>query len=1057
LPTASPKTKVQTASTAQVAMDASAFPALGGGPCFNGPRRVPKRKEGGDANATASIVEPKSSVPEASTKWGPKAVAPKAWGPKAAALESKTESQNQHSSEPALAPAELVVEPKARPKAAAKAQSTSREAQAAEAQKQLLQEPKGLSQTEPNADAMVEPEAAAPQTHIAVEGIKEENVARREVRPELKEEAKVEAKVEANMESKAQLLQSRPKWGTKDLAAPVLGQPSVKDAVATKAAASPSVTEKAGDHAAEGKMVELKRLVPKLTDVEVAVVEEEDQQVPSEASPALIPVASVAAASPPSTPTSTPAPIVIPSSPQTHQPLLTEKLFPSLGSAIPGKRRGPVQVKSEVACKVGRPAARTETPKPLGKWAKPSSALFSQKESTASRAEEGVVDGAAAVTKDEALAVQIPASEQDGVSETSGRGLGGDTVSDRGMEDLETADSAGTGLKGVDGDGLSAAESQSPTDEASEEVMSTLESIQSVALGASPGDSDVDVVEAATVALGARALGSCDDNGVAASQTSASGRTAFSLSHPARPAGKNLQISSNVGCIEPQADVAPMSVQEVLRWREAAAQLRPDEHHCFADEVDPLELKTSASSRGSGAVDHWRLRNRGFGHGNAGYDQTDTPQKSRSDNHLDRPRDGGRDSTAKDSKARRGGNQGRGSREEEWREKSAPPLEVSSSSWAAQQRERRREQEGGASGSKEELTTTEITRRIRSILNKLTLEKFDALIKQLTSCGISTPEHIQILMHEVMEKATTQHHFIPMYTDLCSHINDWCVQNQIGEGQSGFKRSLLNECQNSFVRYLKPPELLSVEDLPREDLVEAETKYKTAMIGNIRFVAALLSKSMLASKVIIAVTEELLEEPVATEALESLAAFLTAIGPMFDQPDWQYHDKLKCVFDVVQRHINDVERFPARIRCLLSDVFDLREAGWKDQKVVTKTNDGPMTIEEVHTRAAAADKSRIESQRESHSGRSTPKSGGGGWGQQRHNHDGWARGGLVRERSDGERSFGERSDATRRSDTRSDRGDRFDRDSRRDGRSNSRGDRSPAGFLSEEKLEAFAH
>merc|ERR550525_326001 len=127
------------------------------------------------------------------------------------------------------------------------------------------------------------------------------------------------------------------------------------------------------------------------------------------------------------------------------------------------------------------------------------------------------------------------------------------------------------------------------------------------------------------------------------------------------------------------------------------------------------------------------------------------------------------------------------------------------------------------------------------------------------------------------------------------------------------------------------------------------------MIGNIRFVGALLAKNMVASSVIVAVTTELLAKPSIPQALECLAAFLTTVGGMFDQrEDWKYRDKLRKVFADVERLSRDAEHVPARIRCLLSDVLDLRKAGWQDQKQATKSVDGPMTLEEVHSRATEA-------------------------------------------------------------------------------------------------------
>lgn len=302
------------------------------------------------------------------------------------------------------------------------------------------------------------------------------------------------------------------------------------------------------------------------------------------------------------------------------------------------------------------------------------------------------------------------------------------------------------------------------------------------------------------------------------------------------------------------------------------------------------------------------------------------------------------------------------------------PLEVSSSSWMAQQKSFREERQQSEST---EVDNATITRRVRSVLNKLTLEKFGPLLQQLMECGVSTQEHLEILMHEIMEKATTQHHFVGMYTNLCTILHDWAAENSIGDSSKGsFKKILLNECQNSFERHLKRPEKL--KELTGEDLIEAEVKYKTARVGNIRFVGALLAKSMVASQVIFKVTGELLKSPPEPDALESLCAFLTTIGPIFDRPDWKHKTTLDHVFKEIEGLKRDQERIPARIRCLLSDVLDLRRTRWEDQKLATKSQQGPMTLDEVHSQWQEASGDSKGSRNSTGGGGGSRSSWGGG-------------------------------------------------------------------------------
>jgi hypothetical protein len=97
---------------------------------------------------------------------------------------------------------------------------------------------------------------------------------------------------------------------------------------------------------------------------------------------------------------------------------------------------------------------------------------------------------------------------------------------------------------------------------------------------------------------------------------------------------------------------------------------------------------------------------------------------------------------------------------------------------------------------------------MKLILNKLTIERFDLLYEQLIECGISSSSHVEILMREVFEKATTQHHFIGMYAQLCQRLHEWFTKtNREGANspQPTFKKILLNQCQQSFELQLRPP------------------------------------------------------------------------------------------------------------------------------------------------------------------------------------------------------------------------------------------------------------
>jgi hypothetical protein len=140
-----------------------------------------------------------------------------------------------------------------------------------------------------------------------------------------------------------------------------------------------------------------------------------------------------------------------------------------------------------------------------------------------------------------------------------------------------------------------------------------------------------------------------------------------------------------------------------------------------------------------------------------------------------------------------------------------------------------------------------------------------------------------------------------------------------------------------------------LDKLDEEEQVLAEQRYKMRMLGNIRFVGALLVRKMLATKVMFAIIEELLSDPT-PEALESLASLLSVVGSTFDLPEWPHRALLNAAFIRIEGFVKE-KTIKARVRCLLKDVLDLRANHWEDRK--PKQLEAPSTLEKVAQKAAA--------------------------------------------------------------------------------------------------------
>lgn len=237
-------------------------------------------------------------------------------------------------------------------------------------------------------------------------------------------------------------------------------------------------------------------------------------------------------------------------------------------------------------------------------------------------------------------------------------------------------------------------------------------------------------------------------------------------------------------------------------------------------------------------------------------------------------------------------------------------------SWAALARARRQ--------AAAEDPDVAVVRQARAILNKLTDANFETLYKQFVECGVRTATQLEAIIMEIFEKATVQHGFLPMYVELCVKLNSH-FQNQPVDG-TDFRKVLVGACQQTFEKTLRTQPKVD-PSLSYEDRYEVELKFKTRMLGNLRFVGELLVRKLLSGKVLLAVSEELLSVGDAA-SIEAAATLLTVAGPAFDRKSWVFHPRLCAIFSMI-RGVSKDKAIPMRVRCILKDLLDLRDAGWQ--------------------------------------------------------------------------------------------------------------------------------
>ncbi|KIJ15597.1 hypothetical protein PAXINDRAFT_169050 [Paxillus involutus ATCC 200175] len=312
------------------------------------------------------------------------------------------------------------------------------------------------------------------------------------------------------------------------------------------------------------------------------------------------------------------------------------------------------------------------------------------------------------------------------------------------------------------------------------------------------------------------------------------------------------------------------------------------------------------------------------------------------------------------------------------------PLEVSANRWVAASTSRK---PIAPDADSPEL----VDRKVRSLLNKLSMEKFDSISDQIITWANKSENEkdgrtlIQVI-RLVFEKATDEAAWSEMYARLCRkmmetispEVQDDGIKNTDGKPIAGgqlFRKYLLNRCQEDFERGWFAKEATAAaaaakasvdqavkaandkqgeeSELYSEEYYAAQ-KAKRQGLGLIKFIGELFKLQMLTERIMHECVKKLLgnvENP-EEEEIESLCQLLKTVGQQLDVPKARAH--MDVYFARMKELCKSLNVSP-RMQFMLQDVIELRERRWVGRSAVA----APTTIAAVHE-AAAKEKAAAE-------------------------------------------------------------------------------------------------
>ncbi|XP_076801566.1 eukaryotic translation initiation factor 4 gamma 2-like [Clavelina lepadiformis] len=252
-----------------------------------------------------------------------------------------------------------------------------------------------------------------------------------------------------------------------------------------------------------------------------------------------------------------------------------------------------------------------------------------------------------------------------------------------------------------------------------------------------------------------------------------------------------------------------------------------------------------------------------------------------------------------------------------------------------------------------------IFRKTRSILNKLTPEKFDKLCQDILNIGIESKVILKGIVILIFEKAIDELRYSSLYANLCRRLYHEAPNFDASQTLEScipkpntFRRLLIAKLQDEFENRNRKLEAFdSKDDLLSLEEVEQRARAKQHVLGNIKFIGELYRLNLLHESIVHKCIKQLINKKKKgladdlSEDLECLCQIMTTCGRRLDHARAkslmdQYFDRL----DYLQRKKTDL---PARIRFMLQDVIDLRAANWVPRN--TMVNQNPKTLGQIRS------------------------------------------------------------------------------------------------------------
>lgn len=298
------------------------------------------------------------------------------------------------------------------------------------------------------------------------------------------------------------------------------------------------------------------------------------------------------------------------------------------------------------------------------------------------------------------------------------------------------------------------------------------------------------------------------------------------------------------------------------------------------------------------------------------------------------------------------------------------PLVKSENRWIPKSRMKKTEKKIAPDGITELIEISEVPKKMKSLLNKLTLEKFDKLSTEILNIANQSQwekngETLTIVIEEVFHKACDEPHWSSMYAQLCgklvkdinSDISDESTPGKIGPKL--VLHYLVQRCHTEFEKGWSDKLPTNDDGTPLAPDMLSDEYYQAAAakrrgLGLVRLIGYLYRSNLLSGKMMFECFRRLMKDLTDSpteETLESVIELLTTVGAQFENDKFtagagvlEGYALLDSLFELIEDIVEN-SNISSRIKFKLLDIKELREEkNWDNGK----EDAGPKTIQQIH-------------------------------------------------------------------------------------------------------------